>query len=352
MPLLSVIVPIYNGAEYVEDLLASFEKQKSKDFELILVDDGSTDDTVKVLNEKIRSLSFRAQVESIPAAGVSAARNKGMELATGDYISFVDADDIIVGNYVQILEKILKKDDFDVYVFQSRRVTPKDSFAKKGKAKYRKTNGLDMLKSLAVNPTQYGVYNLFLKREFVEEHNFRFAEDFDYYEDYDFLIRVFSAGQKMKLSESELYNYVQQKGSAVSVFRLKRFEDLGLLYVLVPYLQQIQPQFAQEYSRWFLPRIWWSLLWQSCMAFNKKDWKAFCEAADFRNKLATLAVHPDKKVRISTNLFYRSPSAFRKAVLFLGRNRSQVQRTEVRPFIEYLTAADEVRKENEEENKA
>lgn len=340
MPLLSIVVPIYNGEDYVETLLGTFERQSVKDFEVVIVDDGSTDGTLQKLYSLAASMSYPIRIEAIEPSGVSAARNRGIEVARGKYISFVDADDQIVSNYVEILKKVSKRTSFDLYIFSSYRVSPSDSFNKKGKASYKKTDSLAMLHRLAVNPTQYGVYNLFVDREFLNEHKFRFAEEFEYYEDYDLLFRLFAAGEKMLVSESALYYYVLQRGSAVATYSLSRFEDIALLEVLVPYLRQIQPQYSQEFERWFLPRIWWSLLWQSCLAFRGKDWKKFIKISDMRARIQSLKDHPDRKVRLSTRLFLASPNRFFRTVRLAGRSRSRVEHTSLEPFEEYFAVVD------------
>lgn len=340
MPLLSIVVPIFNGEEYVEPLLETFDRQNCKDFEVIFVDDGSTDGTLNKLYSNAASQSYPIRIESIEPSGVSAARNRGIELARGKYISFVDADDRIVSNYVEVLKKVDARTSFDLYIFQSYRTTPADSFDKKGKASYKKTDALTMLHRLAVNPTQYGVYNLFIDKKFLNDHEFRFAEEFEYYEDYDLLFRLFSAGERMLLSGSALYYYVLQPGSAVARYSLSRFEDITLLEVLVPYLRQIQPQYSQEFERWFLPRIWWSLLWQSCLAFSRRDWKKFIQISDMRARIHTLRDHPSKKVRMSTKLFLKSPGRFFRLVRLLGRSRSRVEHTSLEPFEEYFKIAE------------
>ena len=337
MPLLSIIVPIYNGEAYVEGLLNDFARQTVKDFELIVVDDGSTDGTYRELDKRAASQPYPIRIERIAPSGVSAARNRGLALARGTYVSFVAADDHIVPNYVEFLRKVSARADFELFVFQSKRTGPDGPFNKKARLHYRRTNAPTMLHSLAVNPTQYGVYNLFIARKYLNSRGFRFAEKFDYYEDYDFLFRLFAAVDRIRISKSELYYYVLRKGSAVASYQVKRFEDMTLINdLLVPYLQQIRPQFAGEYVNLFLPRIWWSLLWQSCLAFSHKDWKEFVELSEVRDRLEPLKRHPNWKVRLSTVLFLQHPGMFFYLVRLLGRSRSRVTKTDLEPFAEYF----------------
>ena len=87
----SVVLPVFNGAETIQETVASVLSQTCEDLELIIINDGSTDNTLTIL-AKIRDA--RLKIFSFPNAGLSASRNRGLKLAQGDYISFIDADDL------------------------------------------------------------------------------------------------------------------------------------------------------------------------------------------------------------------------------------------------------------------
>lgn len=108
-PLITIIIPVYNAERYLTQCLESILKQVDTNFELILVDDGSTDDSGMILDDFVRKSNManaRILVHHQPNAGVSAARNKGIELATGEYITFVDADDWLAPDYIEQLHKL------------------------------------------------------------------------------------------------------------------------------------------------------------------------------------------------------------------------------------------------------
>lgn len=106
--ILSIIIPTYNTSNYLAELLKVLEPQITSDVEVIIVNDGSTDDTKEML--KSHKL---VKVITIQNAGVSNARNVGLNRATGDYIAFIDSDDLISSNYVsKILEKIKSNYDY------------------------------------------------------------------------------------------------------------------------------------------------------------------------------------------------------------------------------------------------
>lgn len=91
-PLISVIVPVYNGQDYLENCIRSIEGQTYENYEVIIVDDGSTDETDAVC-DKLRAAYSNVRVLTLGNEGVSAARNAGIDAAKGDFITFVDADD-------------------------------------------------------------------------------------------------------------------------------------------------------------------------------------------------------------------------------------------------------------------
>ena len=114
-PLISVIVPVYNGQDYVIKCIKSIEKQSYSPLEIIVVDDGSTDDTRNILEGYV-SISKTANIKLIGLndLGVSAARNAGISASTGDYLTFVDADDILLPDTISRLYDALIENDADV----------------------------------------------------------------------------------------------------------------------------------------------------------------------------------------------------------------------------------------------
>lgn len=91
MPLISIIIPVYNGEKTIQETIESVLSQTFTDFELLVINDGSQDKTLEIVD---RIQDSRIKVFSYPNAGQSTSRNRGIALATGDYISFIDADDL------------------------------------------------------------------------------------------------------------------------------------------------------------------------------------------------------------------------------------------------------------------
>ena len=107
---ISIIIPVYNGAQYLPNLIEGILNQNNKNIELILVDDGSTDNSYEIC-EYYRNNDQRVQTIRKENGGICSARNIGLENATGEWISFVDQDDIVEKDMflVQMVQGFLKK---------------------------------------------------------------------------------------------------------------------------------------------------------------------------------------------------------------------------------------------------
>lgn len=112
-PLISVIVPVYNVAPYLELALNSIRYQSYQNLEIILINDGSTDDSESIC-EDIASQDERFRYIYQENMGASVARNRGLDLASGEYITFVDSDDWLDTSAIEILYRNLKKYDADI----------------------------------------------------------------------------------------------------------------------------------------------------------------------------------------------------------------------------------------------
>lgn len=115
MKKISVIVPIYNIEQYLERMLNSLLNQSFSNLEIILIDDGSTDSSCKICDE-YKEKDNRIKVIHQKNSGVSCARNKGLSIATGDYIGFVDSDDVIDKDMFKRLYDNIKKYDCEISI--------------------------------------------------------------------------------------------------------------------------------------------------------------------------------------------------------------------------------------------
>ena len=127
-PLISVIIPVYNAEKYLENCIQSILSQTYNNFELILIDDGSKDNSLSICKQMADN-DARVFVVRQDNAGASAARNRGLEIAHGEWIVFVDSDDTVKPNYIEDLYKETIKDHSVVIVVSGVSVYRKESWS-------------------------------------------------------------------------------------------------------------------------------------------------------------------------------------------------------------------------------
>ena len=123
-PLISIIIPVYNVAEYVEECINSIINQSYLNLDIIIIDDGSTDNSGEIC-EEIAKKDNRIRVVHQHNKGLSSARNLGMELAKGRYIGFVDSDDLICSDMYEYLFRIMEENTADIGLCNYKRFTSK-----------------------------------------------------------------------------------------------------------------------------------------------------------------------------------------------------------------------------------
>ena len=225
----SVIIPTYNVENYIEKCLNSIINQTLHEIEVIVINDGSTDKSSKIVDE-ISKKDSRVKLVNQDNAGVSKARNKGMMLAQGDYITFVDPDDYIEINMLEKLYMTAEKYNCDIvqcnytidnngkYRPISQDIKPNKVLKEQEIVKYLK-NGL-IEGSLATY-----VWDKIFKRSYLKEHNLKFREDLNMFEDWYFIMDAISYLSKFAFLQDSLYNY-RITSNSLSRKYISNHEDL------------------------------------------------------------------------------------------------------------------------------
>ena len=112
---ISVVVPVYNVEDYIENNIKSLLNQTYKNFEIIYIDDGSTDNSLNILN-MFKKIDSRIKVIHQENSGVSHSRNVGIEYSNGEYITFIDADDFVDNDYLEYLLNLISKNHSDMAI--------------------------------------------------------------------------------------------------------------------------------------------------------------------------------------------------------------------------------------------
>ena len=211
--LISVIVPIYNTQEYIRECIESIINQSYKNLEIILVDDGSTD-TSGVICDEYSKIDSRIKVLHQKNGGMSKARNNGLDMANGNYIQFIDSDDFIDLNMIEILYN--NAQNYGAEVSMCSHYTYIDNEAKSDSTgKFCIYSKIDALRELLMDRTirSYAWNKLFARNLF---DGIRFPEG-RVFEDIIAIPKLFEKANKIVLNDIPLYYYRQRNGSVLHV---------------------------------------------------------------------------------------------------------------------------------------
>lgn len=222
---LSIITPVYNGASTLRHMVESVRQQTLADWELILVDDGSTDGSPALCDE-LAQQDDRIQVLHMPNGGVASARNAGLELAKGEYIGFIDCDDSVKAEMYALLVETAERDHCDLVMGGYEKISeqnaepvslPHDGVLEGGKIK-------EILYSMAFwngyldgRPltTLYGsVWPNLYRADLIRAHGIVFPAQISIGEDLLFNLRYLSHVSRAAMVDRPLYEYNISNSSA------------------------------------------------------------------------------------------------------------------------------------------
>ena len=217
-PMVSIIVPVYNAEQYLRRCVDSILNQEYTDFELFLVNDGSTDSSGDIC-EEYGDKDHRVIVIQKENTGVSDSRNRALDRARGKYLQFLDSDDWITPDATRLFVRAAEEYGCDMvisdfYRVVGERLSPKGDIEEEG-VLTREEFAAHMME----NPADfyYGVlWNKLYRRDIVEEHNLRMDTDISWCEDFMFNLEYIRYAKVFYALHAPIYYYVKRKGSLAS----------------------------------------------------------------------------------------------------------------------------------------
>lgn len=234
---ISVIIPIYNAESFLNECLASIQNQTFSDYEVWLIDDGSTDNSGKICdnfaaNNKLFHVIHKKN------GGVSSARNAGLEKANGEWICFIDADDTVEKEYLSTLYQFanMQKDILIIQGFKT--FLPDNTYIDKRFTNqlYNSSEVYKTFQDLNINRCGYPFGKLY-NAEIIRHHHLRFVESIHYAEDVMFMLTYLTHCSAIQTVEGMNYNYYIRKNIQSLSKRIFVFESEYACYQL--YLKRI-----------------------------------------------------------------------------------------------------------------
>lgn len=216
----SIIMPVYNSEKYVKNAILSVLNQTYKNIELIAVDDGSTDNSLEILNN-IKNDDSRLKVYTKENGGISSARNYGIDRATGEYIGFIDNDDEYVPELIAENIALIVKHNAEIIKFnKTKRIVEKESNNYTVKIGFPVTY-LESKQIIAqfdkINLFGGTIWNALYKRDFLNDNNIRFDEsDRNVIEDHRFNLDCYKKLNRIVLNPKTYYIWNMRIGHSTS----------------------------------------------------------------------------------------------------------------------------------------
>lgn len=207
--LISVVVPIYNMEHYINRAVESLRKQTISNYEIILIDDGSTDNSGKLCDEICRRYPEIIVVHK-PNGGLSSARNAGIEVANGDFIIFPDPDDWVNEDYLEVLFSLHKKYDSDLEIggyFITDENSEKNIHVNKKELLLEQNDAMEKL----LSPFWYCgfAWNKLYHMDIIVQNNLRFDTELGMAQDLHFALGYLMKCKKIAFNPKPIYHYFQ-----------------------------------------------------------------------------------------------------------------------------------------------
>lgn len=262
---ISVIVPVYNCEDYLEESLGSLLNQTFKDIEIICIDDGSNDNSLDIL-KSIASSDSRVKVFTQENQGAGAARNYGMKKASGDHVYFFDADDFLEKDALEKAYSNAIKNDSDIVFFKFDQYRDNRLFTHSGPNLEMQFAGADFdnftfdWHEYRVGPFTgpFAPWLKLYKKEFLDAHEcFKFPNDLNH-NDVPFHVMTFLKASKISFVPEHLYRYRIDNAGSITNNRLKKYDHIfRIINIVEDFLlsEDYMEEFKKEFDYFKANRI-------------------------------------------------------------------------------------------------
>lgn len=289
----SVIVPVYNVEKYIRWCLDSLIGQTCSDIEIIVVNDGSTDSSGKIV-EEAAGRDARIRVITKPNGGLSSSRNAGIEHSRGRYLAFVDGDDWVEPNFVEDMLQAAQEQQADICICNMKYVN-EDGSCRKRTPHIDLPDTADRMKALSdmFNGDKFKFHtpNKLYRRNLFTNSGIRFPEG-KLYEDAYTTYQVFAKAERFVYLPEDLYYYRQQRSGSIlaSTFSKRRYDIYGALMAMEKDVVKGSPELWNPFDHCVVINIL-SLANYLLPVYRTMDPSDFQEFRDRTNQLERTLLH-------------------------------------------------------------
>lgn len=305
----SIIIPVYKAEKYIQNCLDSICNQTYKNFEVILVDDGSPDDSIKVAEEYLCKTNVRFRIVRQQNLGAAAARNTGVRESKGKRIVFVDSDDYLTKSFLSCLVEASNDSQGLVSIVNYKYVGGADLKAEPEHFEESVVwDQKQLLTTFLRRKINIVVTAILISKDIFIRNNLWFDESVRFGEDAIFYWKLLMSQQKIIYNSTPLYNYYVHEGSTTTAPNKERiitniagFKKLG---------EEIKHNVSSEFSDFVLARQFFAVLRIYAVYMTYDEYEDMYELLEFDKWKAILKRFPDYRVRLLCNSMRISKKIF------------------------------------------
>lgn len=303
----SVIVPVYNASQYISKTLNSIISQDFDSFEIIVIDDGSTDNSLEIIENQLSSCKIPHKIIHQENAGVSVARNVGIDESKGDYLAFVDADDYVSKNHLSSLYN--GKTDFSLTLYakkEGNKLINVDTYPQEVISTY------DFIKMELNMQITFNFFQLLYKADIIRNNNIKFTPGVVYGEDTEFAHKALNYGNQIAINNEVTYYYVQHTDSAIKTTEYRRFDIVEIFEGIAQfYRKNNKPELADLIITSRIPKAIFGNM--NFFFYNGYDFDEVLSKMKELNLLEKLSkFEGDSKFKLKIKLFLLNPKLYYK----------------------------------------
>ena len=298
--LVSVIVPVYNSEKYIEESILSICRQTYKQIEIVIVDDGSTDRSIEIASEILKTHEMNFKIIRQENKGLPAARNTGINNSSGQYLCFIDSDDIILSNHISDLIEVVKSKGVDVAhsLFE---------YTKEGNRRGK----LNKYASFCVTEKEEFLYNfvrrkpavhccsIMVKKSFLIDNSLVFNETLRKYgEDVEFMWRLFPRCRVVGCTGKYTYKYLVRDNSLMTVGKKEPWDIFLIEFTRTMDEEKKECLNLSKYYSWAYYRTLVGLLRIVAESTDYKTFELYKRKIVTKEMIDSLKSFPDNKVKI------------------------------------------------------
>ena len=239
---LTIIIPVYNKKRYLSGLLEQVMGQTFRDFECLLIDDGSTDGSGAICDE-FANRDTRFRVFHIPNGGASHARNLGLDHARGEYVTFIDGDDSILPNHLDSLVSSIEHSSADLVISALDKVTDSGTLVHTVCSQHDGTwKFSEILSGFSAEQSGSGIFGYCVGKIFARElaRDVRFDEGLKLAEDFDFYLNLYRQIDTVHFSDARTYLYLLEAENSTGNTASERIDYLAQLRINLRYRDMLR----------------------------------------------------------------------------------------------------------------